>query len=251
MGTPRKSTTLRGLLWLWMGVKAIMDAIGYSTIFDDLQHALSLLQKGAEWLFQTPWWVPGLIALVLTAWAVWSDRKRTLAHVAPIQRAPAPLSVAPSEEWMYIPRKDVAGARVVDDEGELFQRAVEQQRVIIQTKMKLTTATAGYVRAMVDILESIVGKRNLSNAEMLTVRDQLRELLVLLKGNDVWTYAETHYKRLPERWDIPETPDPYDAERQLIVAFGPPGEYGEFTIEVEVDNGQPCKISTDPRKSAP
>src|SRR3546814_3998038 len=25
----------------------------------------------------------------------------------------------------------------------------------------------------------------------------LRELLVLLKGNDVWIYATTHYKRLP------------------------------------------------------
>jgi hypothetical protein len=29
------------------------------------------------------------------------------------------------------------------------------------------------------------------------------------------------------------------AQMQVIVAFGPPGEYGEETVEVPVDHGQP------------
>jgi hypothetical protein len=31
-------------------------------------------------------------------------------------------------------------------------------------------------------------------------------------------------------------------ENQLILAVGPPPEYGETSIEVEVDNGQPRTI---------
>ena len=28
----------------------------------------------AAWLFTTPWWVPGLLALALTAWMMWITR---------------------------------------------------------------------------------------------------------------------------------------------------------------------------------
>ena len=54
------------LLFLWTGAKLLMDLIGRSTVYEDAQNALSLSEKGLNWLFQTPAWVPAFLALALT-----------------------------------------------------------------------------------------------------------------------------------------------------------------------------------------
>jgi hypothetical protein len=76
-------------------------------------------------------------------------------------------------------------------------------------------------------------------------RRRLRELVVLLKGNDVWVYADTHMKYLPESFE--EDPNGQrQIHAQLVIAFGPPGEYGEESVEVDVDNGQPRVLPAQP-----
>jgi hypothetical protein len=44
---------------------------------------------------------------------------------------------------------------------------------------------------------------------------------------------------LPESFDVQPKSAPHEWEFQAIVAFGPPGEYGEETIEVPFNHGQP------------
>jgi hypothetical protein len=100
----------------------------------------------------------------------------------------------------------------------------------------------------VSILESQIGRNNhpLSALENLDTIGRLRDLIVLLKGNDVALYADSHWKFLPERWEEPEIRDPLNMEDQLILAVGPPPEWGETSIEVEVDNGQPRTLPYKP-----
>lgn len=59
------------LLFIWTGARLLMDAIGRSTLYEDAQNALSLSERGFNWLFQTPAWVPGILALALTIFLVW------------------------------------------------------------------------------------------------------------------------------------------------------------------------------------
>jgi hypothetical protein len=69
---------------------------------------------------------------------------------------------------------------------------------------------------------------------------RIAEQMVLLKGNDILVYADTHFKYIPER----DTPAPANdlrlAEFQLLLAFRRREEYGDnASVEIVVDNGQP------------
>jgi hypothetical protein len=68
-------------------------------------------------------------------------------------------------------------------------------------------------------------------------------LLVLLKGNDVWVYGDSNMKALPESYEMRPAGDRCDYEFQAIIAFGPPGEYGETSIHVPNDRGQPSMLT--------
>lgn len=143
-----------------------------------------------------------------------------------------------------IPRHDTAIADVVASEAELFELGCKNQAVLCHALVALTAETSRYLEEIFAILRSLCwGDHNNVKHEgketALPIRRRLRELLVLLKGNDVWVYQTTNYKLLPERDLLPEEPDPFDCEVQLIIAAGPPGEYGETSIHVPVDNGQP------------
>ena len=64
-------------LWLWVGARLAMDAVGRSTVYEDSQNALGLVERGLNWLFQTPAWVPGVLAALLTlfvSWTFWPHR---------------------------------------------------------------------------------------------------------------------------------------------------------------------------------
>jgi hypothetical protein len=147
---------------------------------------------------------------------------------------------------MFVPRMDTVLAKLVTDEASLLKMARSLEKIELRIKAKLNTETVAYAQELVSILQS--GTRDMpppTPIEELELLRRTRELFVRLKGNDVLVYAETHFKLLPERWEEPKTRDPFEAEYQLILAFGPPLEHGEDRIEVEVDNGQPRTI---PRK---
>src|SRR3546814_5262649 len=78
----------------------------------------------------------------------------------------------------------------------------------------------------------------------------MRELIVLLKGNDIWLYVTTHLKAYPESHVVLEN-GPRNYRSQIIIAFGPPGEYGEESLTVTIDHGQPwmCDFSSLPFRS--
>lgn len=56
-----------GLLWLWTLAKISMDWTGRTTLLSDAEGAPRELARMLDWLFTTPWWVPAILATVLTA----------------------------------------------------------------------------------------------------------------------------------------------------------------------------------------
>jgi class 3 adenylate cyclase len=148
---------------------------------------------------------------------------------------------------MFIPRMSTIHAKMVRNEADFLELAGYKDTVLIHVATKLNAETQAYVEELVSILEAVdIRTPALSAKAELQLLRRTRELIVLLKGNDVMVYAERHFKRLPERWEEPERPDPFDVEAQLILAFGPPPEWGEDTIEVSVDNGQPRALPYAP-----
>ncbi len=161
--------------------------------------------------------------------------------------APAPALAAPrNEQDRFFPRFDTGIAEVVEDEAMLMDSASKAQVVLLQIKIRLLEETLSYITELYELASSLSwsgSNRALLQTEgELSIRRRFRELLVLLKGNDVWVYKTDNIKMLPERHEIPAQPDPFNCELQLILAAGPPGEYGETSIHVDIDAGQPRMI---------
>ena len=150
------------------------------------------------------------------------------------------------EEDRFFPRFDTGIAEMVEDEAVLMDAAAKVQVVLLQIKVRLTEETQGYITELYELASSLSwsgsNRALLQTDGELPIRRRLRELLVLLKGNDVWVYATDNIKMWPERHEIPAQPDPFNGEIQLILAAGPPGEYGETSIHVDIDAGQPRMI---------
>jgi hypothetical protein len=149
---------------------------------------------------------------------------------------------------MLLPRFDTSIASVVKDENHLFGVGRENRVVVSHVLTTLTAETAAYAEELLSILQSLTSTSRdpfepLDGMEELALRRRLRELLVLLKGNDVWVYADNNIRTLPESFSVPPKGAAREYEMQGIIAFGPPGEYGETTIKVPIDRGQPCVIS--------
>lgn len=59
------------LFWVWLLVKVVLDWIGRTTVFDDLNLLLERLPLAVSWLLQTPWPVPAFLAATLTIFLIW------------------------------------------------------------------------------------------------------------------------------------------------------------------------------------
>ena len=143
-----------------------------------------------------------------------------------------------------IPRFDEEIAQATTDEAELFANAHSSDDVVSVIRTSLTDETGEYVEELFNLLNGLCWSvrdilNELSSSEEIRVRRRIRQLLVLLKGNDVWVYQASFYRRLPERQTVAPANEPAEHKSRLVVAFGPPGEYGETTMRVPVDNGQP------------
>ncbi len=166
---------------------------------------------------------------------------------APAKKMPAQPDDAPT----ILPRFDTIYVQVVKGAAELYEQASGVHEVVPKFLVELNAETSQYVEEMVSILNFLTFHGRSRNrpadggSEDIKHRRRLRELVVMLKGNDVWVYADTHMKCLPESFE----PDPNGQRQihnQLIIAFGPPGEYGEESVEVDVDHGQPIVLQRDP-----
>jgi transcriptional regulator with XRE-family HTH domain len=148
------------------------------------------------------------------------------------------------EQDRIIPRYDEDFAHSISDEGELFSEANNSHDVECLIKTQLNEETEKYAQELFSILTSLSWtKRSILEKvealEEINFRRRIRQLIVLLKGNDIWIYRTSVYRRLPERHSLEPDDEPCSHESRLYVVLGPPGEYGETSIEVRVDNGQP------------
>ena len=67
------------LLWLWAVLPKALDWVGRSTLPDDWQQLMiEKLPVWSAWLFSTPWWVPALLATILTLWMMWVSWPRAV-----------------------------------------------------------------------------------------------------------------------------------------------------------------------------
>ncbi len=142
-----------------------------------------------------------------------------------------------------IPRFDTDIASFTQDENKLFELAGDTSQIVPEFAVNLNAETSAYAEELLALLEGISRDRRsadkaLGNVDSVRIRRRIRELVVLMKGNDIWIYVTSHLKKLPESHLVVED-GPSHFRSQLIVAFGPPGEYGEESMKVKIDHGQP------------
>ena len=169
-----------------------------------------------------------------------------LVVTAPVPPA-APVHVSRGKQ--LVPRFDKDSARDVGSGEALYELACHADLVIAEARIPMDSEISGYVAELVGLIEaaSWMHRERFSKLEAdaeASLRKRMRHLLVQLRGNDIWTYALHHTKHLPVGEEAPETFST-DVEWQAIIVFGPPGEYGENTVEVNVDNGHPWIIDWD------
>jgi transcriptional regulator with XRE-family HTH domain len=158
-------------------------------------------------------------------------------------------AIKPARREEILPRFDETIAHFVGDEAGVVELVKRNWVLVSHILTALDAETSAYAEEFILILRSLVWDprveaRHPSNgAEEIGLRRRIRELLVLLKGNDVWVYGDSHMKALPESYEVRPAGDRCDYEFQAIIAFGPPGEYGETSIRVPIDRGQPSILT--------
>jgi transcriptional regulator with XRE-family HTH domain len=170
---------------------------------------------------------------------------------------PSSVNRSPQEQRL-IPRFDTTSAGVCTEASHLIELG-SHKSVVFHILTTLNAETETYTAELFELIESLTwDKRPLDQPLMapldgpaaVVLRRRLRELIVLLKGNDVWIYGDTHIKTLPESFEVRPDNEPQTIEIQGIVALGPPGEYGETTITVPIDHGRPFYLSPLPLRDA-
>jgi DNA-binding XRE family transcriptional regulator len=149
-----------------------------------------------------------------------------------------------NDEDRLIPRHDYDIANATCDEGQLYSEAARSNDLACVIETKLEDETGAYAQELFDILEGLTWSKrrileDIPPATEIALRRRLRQLIVLLKGNDVWLYQTSVLRRLPERYTVAEEGEPCTYQNRYVVTLGPPGEYGETTMRVPIDHGQP------------
>jgi len=151
-------------------------------------------------------------------------------------------------EDRIVPRHDYDLASASTDECYFYDHARRSQDLTVEIMVPLNQETSGYAEELVAILTGLTysGRcilKDVAATDAIPIRRRIRQLLVLLKGNDVWVYETEILRRLPERYTVAPDDEPSTMQFRQIIAFGPPGEYGETTIRVPVDHGQPFLLT--------
>lgn len=143
-----------------------------------------------------------------------------------------------------IPRHDWDYAQATSDEGKLYDEAANSHDLACVIEIPLTDETGGYAQELVDLLTGLTWSRrdifvDIPPSDQIAIRRRIRELMVMLRGNDIWLYQTKVYRRLPERYDLPPEDEPATHQSRFVIALGPPGEYSETSMRVPIDHGQP------------
>lgn len=146
-----------------------------------------------------------------------------------------------------VPRFDKDLAYATMDAKQLLNDARHSHDMKVGVDVELNEETATYVEELVRLLSALTwSERDWATTSApgddIAIQRRVRNLLVLLKGNDVWVYQAQHLRRLPERFTEAPVDEPHDVQFRLALAFAPPGEYGETSVWIDVDNGQPSTL---------
>ena len=155
----------------------------------------------------------------------------------------------PVHRYQLLQLFDETSAHFVGDEAGLVELVKGNWVLVSHVLTALDAETSAYAEELLAILRSLTwdprveARHQFDGAEEIALRRRVRELLVLLKGNDIWVYGDSNMKALPESYEVRPAGDRCDYEFQAIIAFGPPGEYGETSIRVPIDRGQPSVLT--------
>jgi hypothetical protein len=149
-----------------------------------------------------------------------------------------------SDEERLIPRRDFEYAKATKDEASLYKDAHDSHDVECIIEVQLSDSTSAYAQELLQVLgQQTWSQRNIlakiEPAAEIAIRRRIRDLIVLLRGNDVWIYTTVVHRTLPERDTLVPEGEPREYRRRLVIALAPPGEFGEDSLRVPVDNGQP------------
>jgi len=257
---------LGALLWVPGLVHAIRFALEVAGDVDLVSSHLaavppSRLAAMKSLLLSPPGWLETLLLLGGVG-LIWLDLRRNRARAplatdaAPHQESPFALGIVTPDlaaqfnpilqkiwcETTVTPRMELWPIRAITDEVKLLRIAARSDVVVVHKLTPLMTETDDLANEVISILRNATrgyrpGKAVTTSDGFVVEAKRLKELLILLRGNDVWVYAEEHEKHLPESWDAPKELEWSNTEDQAILVFGPPGDYGEDTVMVTVDHG--------------
>jgi hypothetical protein len=71
--------------WVLVGIRTILDLIGYSTVPEDIEVAQTRLDQILGWVLSLPWWAPWGFALISTLWLMYVSWPRQRVGPAPIK----------------------------------------------------------------------------------------------------------------------------------------------------------------------
>ena len=142
------------------------------------------------------------------------------------------------------PRYDSEAASATIDADALYELASSSHTVVCTIETKLTAELSGYANEIMELLGGLSWSQRSVLDEIpeelaRAIKRRVRELLVLLIGNDVWVYETWVLRYVPECDELPPPGAASTREMQTVLAFGPTGEYGEASLKVPVDYGQP------------
>jgi DNA-binding XRE family transcriptional regulator len=148
-----------------------------------------------------------------------------------------------------VPRFDKNGARLVRHSEGLFELARKAQVILVEYQVELNDELKNHAEELIDLVRECCRNGGWDYFDPATPRAteivaRIRRLLVQLKGNDVLVFVCDHIKNIPESDEVVERRS-LNWQFQAIVAFAPPQEWGEDSVDVSVDNGQPFIIDWD------
>ena len=169
-------------------------------------------------------------------------------RLVPPSSPPAPVIDRFRGKQQY-PRFDPDSAKLVGSAASLLESAQRAHIIKVEFHIELDGELTPYADELIALTREASretrGWDALDESRVGEIHQRMRWLLVQLKGNDVLVFACDHTKYLPES-DVVLPKGRYgDFQWQAILAFAPPQEWGEDSVEVAVDHGQPYIIDWD------
>src|SRR5258708_35814281 len=104
-----------------------------------------------------------------------------------------------------MPRHDYDIARATTDEGALYKEAARSHDVACIIETTLDEETRAYAQELFDVLAGLSWLQrdilmDIPPATEIALRRRIRQLIVLLRVNDIWIYQPSVLRLLPEQY---------------------------------------------------